>query len=104
MKLRQVTMPTGVIVWGMSSSKYVNAAVENVQEQVENNFGGKKLMKKAMSPCRMGYNAGSDEMPELDAKNANFYQSQMGILRWCAELGNIDIITEVSMLYFSCVC
>jgi hypothetical protein len=29
---------------------------------------------------------------------ANYFQSQIGILRWCVELGHIDIITEVSML------
>jgi hypothetical protein len=29
---------------------------------------------------------------------ANLYQSQIGIMRWCVELGRIDIITEVSML------
>jgi hypothetical protein len=29
---------------------------------------------------------------------ANYFQSQIGILRWCVELGRIDIITEVSML------
>jgi hypothetical protein len=34
----------------------------------------------------------------LDSARANFYQSQIGILRWCVELGRIDIITEVSML------
>jgi hypothetical protein len=34
----------------------------------------------------------------LDPTRANFYQSQIGVLRWCAELGRIDIITEVSML------
>jgi hypothetical protein len=34
----------------------------------------------------------------LDPTRANFYQSQIEILRWCVELGRIDIITEVSML------
>jgi hypothetical protein len=34
----------------------------------------------------------------LDSTRANFYQSQIGILRWCVELGRIDIITEISML------
>jgi hypothetical protein len=29
---------------------------------------------------------------------ANYFQSQIGILRWCVELGRLDIITEVSML------
>jgi hypothetical protein len=38
------------------------------------------------------------ESPELDSTRANFYQSQIGILRWCVELGRIDIITEISML------
>jgi hypothetical protein len=34
----------------------------------------------------------------LDPTRENFYQSQIGILRWYVELGLIDIITEVSML------
>jgi hypothetical protein len=29
---------------------------------------------------------------------ANYFQSQIEILRWCVELGRIDIITKVSML------
>jgi hypothetical protein len=36
--------------------------------------------------------------PELDPIRANFYQSQIGILLWCVELGRTDIITEVSMM------
>jgi hypothetical protein len=34
----------------------------------------------------------------LNPSRANFYQSKIGILHWCVELGRIDIITEVSML------
>jgi hypothetical protein len=44
-----------------------------------------------------GYKPELDASPELDPTGANFYQSQIGILRWCVELGRIDIITEVSM-------
>jgi hypothetical protein len=33
----------------------------------------------------------------LGPTRENFYQSQIGILRWCVELGHIEIITEVSM-------
>jgi hypothetical protein len=46
----------------------------------------------------------SNYRPELDAspilgpEKANYYQSQLGILRWIVELGRIDIATEVSML------
>jgi hypothetical protein len=45
-----------------------------------------------------GYKPELDESPELDPTRANLYQSQIGILRWCVQLGCIDIITEVSML------
>jgi hypothetical protein len=34
----------------------------------------------------------------LDPTRANLYQSQIGILRWCEELGRIVIITALSML------
>jgi hypothetical protein len=34
----------------------------------------------------------------LGPTRENFYQSWIEILRWCVELGRIDIITEVSML------
>jgi hypothetical protein len=55
----------------------------------------KKLMKKASGPFAGGYKPELDESPELDSTRANFYQSQIVILRWCVELGRIDIITEV---------
>jgi hypothetical protein len=45
-----------------------------------------------------GYNPELDESPKLDPTRENLYQSQIGILRLCVELGRIDIITEVSML------
>jgi hypothetical protein len=37
-------------------------------------------------------------LPELYPIRANLYLSQIGILRWCVELGHIDIITEMSMI------
>jgi hypothetical protein len=39
-----------------------------------------------------------DKTPELNPDQATFYQTQIGVLRWCVELGRIDIITEVSEL------
>jgi hypothetical protein len=96
-KLKKTVMPNGVAAWGMSSSKYVQAAVQNVQEYLKNN-GDMKLKKKASAPFEATYRAEIDESPVLGPKLANYFQSQIGILRWCAELGRIDIITEVSML------
>ena len=45
-----------------------------------------------------GYVAELDDSPELNPGDASFYQSQIGILRWCVEIGRIDIMTEVSIL------
>jgi hypothetical protein len=39
-----------------------------------------------------------DLSPELDANNANYFQSVIGVLRWTVELGRVDICAEVSML------
>jgi hypothetical protein len=61
-------------------------------------YGAQKLTKKASGPFTGGYKPDLDESPELDPIRANFYQTHIRILRWCVELGRIDIITEVSML------
>jgi hypothetical protein len=39
-----------------------------------------------------------DATPELSPVMVNHYQTQIGVLRWCVELGRIDIVTEVSLL------
>jgi hypothetical protein len=96
-KLNKIVMPNGVVAWGMSSSKYVQAAVQNVQEYLKKN-GDSKLKKKESSTFEATYRADIDESPVLGPETANYFQSQIGILRWCVELGRIDIITEVSML------
>jgi hypothetical protein len=90
-------MPNGVVDLGMSSSNYVQAVVQNVQEYLKDN-GDRKLKKKASAPFEATYMAEIDESPVLGPEMANYFQSQIGILRWCVELGWIDIITEVSVL------
>jgi hypothetical protein len=97
-KLKKTVLPNGVVAWGMISSKYVQSSVHNVQDYLASLPGDQKLMKKASGPFAEGYKPELDESPELDPTRANFYQSQIGILRWCVELGRIGIITEVSML------
>jgi hypothetical protein len=87
----------------MSSSKYVQSAVQNVKEYLAALPGDQMLAKKASGPFAGGYKPDLDESPELDPIRANLYQSQIGILRWCVELGCIDIITEVSMFTHLCL-
>jgi hypothetical protein len=97
-KLKKTVLTNVVVAWGMRSSKYVHYAVQNVKEYLAALPGYQMLMKKASGPFAGGYKPELDESPELDPTRANFYQSQIGILRWCVELGRIDIITEVSIL------
>jgi hypothetical protein len=45
-KLKKNVLPNGVVAWGMSSSKYVQYVVHNVQEYLASLHGYQKLMKK----------------------------------------------------------
>jgi hypothetical protein len=56
------------------------------------------LSKKATGPWQTGYDAELDDSRELNFEEAWFYQSQIGILCWCVELGRVAIMTEVSIL------
>ena len=96
-KIRKTVLPNGVEAWGMSSSKYILAAVANVKDYIARN-NLPSLPKRASAPFATGYRPDLDTSPELDAEQASYYQSQIGVLRWCVEIGRIDIITEVSLL------
>ena len=56
------------------------------------------MPKHASSQFLSGFEHDIDVSLELDQAWSSFYQSQVGILRWCVKLGQIDIITEVSIL------
>ena len=96
-KLRKMTMPNGVHCWSFSSSKYIQAAVENVKDYLKSN-NLPPLAKTAPTPFKSGYEPELDTTPELDYDRANYYQSQIGMLRWMVEIGRVDLITEVSLL------
>jgi hypothetical protein len=82
-KLKKTVLPNGVIAWGMISSKYVQSAVHNVQKYLTSLPGERRLLNRAPSPFAGVYKPEIDESPELDPTKANFFQSQIGILRWC---------------------
>jgi hypothetical protein len=48
--MKKTVLPNGVVSWGMSSSKYVHSAVQNVQEYLEVLPWVQKLLKKASGP------------------------------------------------------
>ena len=98
-KLREVTLlPNGVSAWSLSSSKYVQEAIANVEKYLSKNRTDLRLPKKAATLFMKDYRPELDVTPELKAEDANFYQSQIGVARWMVELGRVDIITEISML------
>ena len=56
------------------------------------------MPNKAPAPMSNDYRPKIDISPQLDAIDAAYYQSFIGILLWMVELGRVDITTEVSML------
>jgi hypothetical protein len=49
-KLKKTVLPNGLVAKGMSSRKYVQSAVHNVQEYLAALTGDQKLLKKASGP------------------------------------------------------
>jgi hypothetical protein len=96
-KLSKATMNNGVEAWCNSSHRYVQEAIKNTEKYLQQN-GNKMLRKKTTCPMDQHYRPELDCSPILPPDKANYYQSQLGILRWIVELGRIDIATEVSML------
>ena len=91
-----MTLENGVSAWSFSSSQYVQAAVENVEKYLKGK--GLCLPVKAPTPFNSGYRPETDVSPELNATDAAYFQSLIGVLRWIVELGRVDVNTETSML------
>jgi hypothetical protein len=56
-KLKKTVLTNGVVAWGMSSSKYVQSAVQNVKEYLAALPGYQMLMNKASGPFAGGIQA-----------------------------------------------
>ena len=97
-KLRKTILPNGVEAWALSPSKYVSEAVKNVELHIRVNYGGMKLAKRASAPFPVGYKPELDVSPYCGPKDANYYQTLIGVLQWMVELGRIDMITEVNAM------
>jgi hypothetical protein len=69
--LKKTALSNGVLSCGMSSSKYVQAAVQNEQEYLKEN-SDRKLKKKAYAPFEVTNKAEIDERPVLGPAMANY--------------------------------
>lgn len=95
-KVSKVVLEDGTKAWAFSSSKYTQAAVENVEKHLkERNL---KLPTRADTPLSPTYKPEIDVSEELEAEEAAYFQSLIGVLRWIVELGRVDLCLEVSML------
>jgi Reverse transcriptase (RNA-dependent DNA polymerase) len=82
--------------WYLSSDKYVKEAIRNVREWLHNR--NRELKYKAPSVIPAGYRPELDVTTYCNEEESNYFQQQIGVLRWMVELGRIDIAVEVSML------
>jgi Reverse transcriptase (RNA-dependent DNA polymerase) len=83
-------------VWYMGSEKYIKEAIRNVKGWIDER--NRTLKGKAPSVLPSGYRPELDTSKYCNGDEANYYQQQIGVLRWAVELGRIDIAVEVSML------
>ena len=83
-------------VWTMTSTDYVKAAVENLENKLREQ--GMKLPSRAITPIAQSYVPELDSSPELNSEDTTSFQEMIGILRWAVEIGRVDILTELSML------
>ena len=102
-------MPQGFRAWYMGADEYCKNAVQNAEtwlkkkhEKSHNSFHGLPTKTACTFPSK--WKPELDVTPELKPEDVSYYQQQVGVLRWCVELGRIDINTEVSMLaaYSAC--
>jgi hypothetical protein len=97
--IKQMRLAKGVMVWASSPLKYVWALVDAVTKYLTN-LGDRRwsMPEKAANPF-----PGDDE-PELDTtlilnpELSPWYASLIGMLQWMVEIGQVNIITEVSKM------
>jgi hypothetical protein len=82
--------------WSMSSEKYVAEAIRNVKSWLS--ARDMPFKTRAPSVLPSGYRPELDATEYCDEEMHQYYQQQIGVLRWAVELGRINICAEVSML------
>jgi hypothetical protein len=90
-KMKKTVLPNGVVAWGMSSSKYVQSAIHNVQDYLTALPGNQKLLKKASGPFAGGYKPELDESPELAPQGQTYISRRFGL---CAGVWSWDALAS----------
>ena len=88
------------VCWGISPTACAAKAIAETERVVgTGKCGHMHLPKKSVStPLATGCRPECDESRELNDEEQNYYQSLVGILRWLAELGRLDVLHPVSLM------
>jgi hypothetical protein len=84
-----------LVIHGITSI-YVTEAIRNVSNWLEGR--GQALKTKVALVLPSNYQPEMDVSPLCNDEDHSIYMQHIGILHWAAELGRIDIATEVSMM------
>ena len=87
-KVRKVELETGELCWAFSLSQYVQEACQNIGVYLKQRNGNENLLdctyympNKTPASMFNEYRPKIDISPELNATDAAYYQSLVGILR-----------------------
>jgi hypothetical protein len=83
------------IRWALSSEQYVKEAVKNIETELQKQH---RMLKRNKQPYAVDYYPELDVSPLLNPDEANYYMSQISILRWMVELRRLDIYINVALL------
>ena len=95
-RLHEVVLESGEKAWAFGSSQYVQAAVKNIEEYLEQI--GESLKPKEIDVLPKGCCPEIDILPKLGTEDASHFQSLIGVLRQMVELERVNMCTEVSMM------
>jgi hypothetical protein len=87
----------------MSPDQYLANAITVVQANLQKHNIKLNYMRSDV-PITPGYHPEVDRSDPLNADAMNLYQSYVGVLRWCIELGRIDVCNALGKLvsYLAC--
>ncbi len=78
-KLKETRLPNGVMVWGLSPSKYIVQAVKNCQLHLTEQLSRKySIPARADNPFLVDYDPSTDLSDLLDPDCSSFYQHLIG--------------------------
>ena len=84
----------GTECWTTSSEKYLDSAINNVEEKLEKHK--LEFTTRCDTTLSSNYYPSEYTTPELDSSGVQYFQGLIGVLIWVVELGRVEILLEVA--------